>query len=101
LSRKKSKEEIQIQKNPMCFLQTCLMSEEKEELRKLVSSWAKQDASKTELWLRIISEQDIDHVEALRSLQPNHFLSILENIRSRALLCQKLEDWYRSQFPNS
>jgi hypothetical protein len=50
---------------------------------------------------KVLSEQDIDELEALSSLQPKNFLSLLDNIRSRPLLCQRIEDWYRSQFPQS
>jgi hypothetical protein len=72
----------------------------KEALKELVHVWANRDASKSEIWLKILAEQDIDDLDILMSLSTEAFTILLYNVKTPVLF-QRLSDWYRSTFPDS
>jgi hypothetical protein len=72
----------------------------KEDLKKEVSGWANSDGSKTEMWLKVLSDYGIDDLDALKLFEPHFFVRLLEKI-DQPFLCQCLTIWYRSQFPDS
>jgi hypothetical protein len=72
----------------------------KEALKEVVAGWANGDGSKSEMWLKVLSDQDIDDFDTLMSLSPEAFSILLNNVKTPVLF-QRLSDWYRSQFPDS
>jgi hypothetical protein len=72
----------------------------KEALKEVVVGWANGDGSKTEMWLKVLSEHQVDDLESLRLLEPDLFIRLLEKL-DQPILCQHLRNWYRNEFPDS
>jgi hypothetical protein len=51
-----------------------------QELKECVLAWANNDVVKTENWIKMLSENDVDTLSILLSLSPEAFAILLKNI---------------------
>jgi hypothetical protein len=68
-----------------------------QELIELVNSWTKNNETMAEKWLDILKERDIEDLDTLIGLHPKNLSALLESIKFRPVLCQRIEDWYAAR----